>query len=143
MISNQTMSSKDFFKKDYILIIIVSILYFLMMKNSIHPFTHLIVAILVGLYFFPLKLFIRQNFSEYSKSNKVMAELSYFVISNVISLTALSSFLDPEGGIHNVIYIYGIINLIFLIYFHSTKKMTYNLILTCCTTLLVAFAITL
>lgn len=138
---NQTMRSKSFFKKDYVLIIGVAVMYFLMTKNVILPFVHLIFAAVVSLYFFPLKLFIAPTFKITTIRNKIIAELSYFVISNIILLTALSSFLDPEGSIHTVIYIYGLINLAFVIYFYLTKNMHYHFLLTACTTLLIGVVI--
>lgn len=141
LISNKTMSYKKFYKRDYLLILIICFSYFLMMRNVISPFTHLILAVFVSFYFFPLKLFLPRILPNSSKRNRIIAELSYFVISNIISLTALSFFLDREGTTHNVIYIYGFINLAFLIYFFTTKNMKYNLILSGSTMLLIGLVI--
>lgn len=135
------MRSKAFFKKDYILIIVVVIMYVMMMKNVVFPFLHLIFAALLSLYFFPVKLFLAPTFQQSTVRNRIIAELSYFVISNIILLTALSSFLDREGSIPTVIYIYGLINSLFLIYFYLTKNMSYNFVLTVCTTLLIGVII--
>lgn len=140
-LKNQTMRSKAFFKKDYLLIIFIAVMYFLMMKNVVLPFVHLIFAALVSLYFFPIKLFLAPTFPKTTIRNKIFAELSYFVISNIILLTALSTFLNPEGSLHTVVSIYSFINLAFVIYFYLTKNMNYNFILTASTTLLIGVII--
>lgn len=132
------MNSNAIFKKDYIAILLISVLYFLMMKNALPATVYLIIAIIVSLYFFPLKFFLKVSTVRVSKKKTFIGALSYYITGNIIALSALVSFQDGPGFINTTIIIYGIINFALLIYFYMTENISYNFILTCCVALLTA-----
>lgn len=86
--------------------------------------------------FFSSKIILGKRTFKCLKKNRVALILSYFVISNIITLTALTLYLDGKGFIHTAILIYGIINFAFLLYFHFKENMRYNVILSMCTIVL-------
>ncbi|HUH27995.1 hypothetical protein [Gelidibacter sp.] len=130
------MASKTLLKKDYILVLLQSVMHFLTIKNVIPAVVFLVIAVLVSIYFFPVKLFLRNEFLSESNKKKVVLALSYFVISNIIILTALTVYLDSKGFLHTALLIYSIINLAFLLYFHFKENMRYNFILAFCVVIL-------
>lgn len=130
------MDSKTLLNKDYILVLLMSLMCFLTIKNVFPGFGYLVIAVLVSIYFFPVKLYLGNELLNASKKNRVALILSYFVISNIITLTALTLYLDGKGFIHTVTLIYGIINFAFLLYFHFKENMRYNVILSMCTIVL-------
>ncbi|WP_299397354.1 hypothetical protein [uncultured Gelidibacter sp.] len=132
------MNSNTILKKDYIAILIISVLYFLMIKNVVPATVYLIIAIIVSLYFFPLKLFLKDSTVSVSKKKTFIGALSYYVTGNIIALSALVSFQDGPGFINTAITIYSLINFGLLVYFYMTENISYNFILTCCVTLLTA-----
>ena len=126
------MTLKLVLKRDYLLLPILSVLYFLTLKNALPSYIYLISALLVSFYFFPIKLFIGSTLMKSSNTKKIIVLLSYFVISNIIALTILTTY-DPDlGFIRTTILIYSLLNLAFLFYFHMTESGSYNFILTCC-----------
>lgn len=131
-------ASKTLLRKDYILVLLMSLICFLTIKSVFPGFVYLVIAVLVGIYFFPVKLYMGNELLNASNRKRVALILSYFVISNIIILTALTVYLDGEGFIHNTILIYSIINLVFLLYFHFMENMRYNVILSLCTMVLIS-----
>ncbi len=113
-------------------------MYFLTIKNVIPYYVNLIIAVLVSLYFFPLKLFIGNDFEKFSNKKKILIALSYYIVSTVIALTAIVFYADDMEFLNTAIFIYGLINLAFLFYFYFTENVSYNFILTCCVTILVS-----
>ncbi|MEO5790109.1 hypothetical protein [Gelidibacter sp.] len=130
------MTSKLIFKRDYLLLPILSLLYFLAIKNVIPAFIYLLIALLTSIYFFPIKLFLRYDSTPSNNKRRIVVLLSYFIISNIIALSALVAFQSDLGFIRTGISFYGLINFAFLIYFHRTEKGSYNFILACCTVVL-------
>ncbi|MCK0125460.1 hypothetical protein MWU76_13765 [Gelidibacter sp. F2691] len=126
------MDYKTFIKKDYFLVLLISVLYFLTVKNVLPVAAYLVIAIISSIYFFPMKLFLGEAIDNASKKKHILTAFSYFVTSNIITLTALVFFQEEPGFIHTALLIYGLINLGFLIYFYWTEKSSYNLILCCC-----------
>lgn len=131
-------TSPKILRKDYILVLLVSVTYFLTIQNVIPSYVNLIIAVLVSLYFFPIKLFIGNDFVKFPNKKKILVALSYYIVSNVITLTALVAYMDDLAFLHTTIFIYGLINLVFLFYFYFTENVSYNFILTCCVTILVS-----
>lgn len=129
---------KKILKRDYILVLIISILYFLTVKNVIPSYVNLIIGVLVSLYFFPLKLFIGKDFVTFPNRKRILIALSYYIVSNIIALTGAVAYMDDWRFLHNAILIYGLINLAFLFYFYFTENVSYNFILTCCVTILIS-----
>lgn len=126
------MTLKQILKKDYILLLILSVMYFLTVKDALPATIYLVFALLVSLYFFPIKLFLGSAHIESSQKRKIIVLLSYFVISNIIALTVLATYQTDFGFIRIAILIYTILNIAFLFYFHMTESGSYNFILTCC-----------
>lgn len=132
------MVSKLVFKRDYILLPILSVLYFFTIKNAIPSYIYLISALLLSFYFFPIKLFLGSALMKSSNTKKIIVLLSYFVISNIVAMTVLTAYNTDLEFIRTAIFIYSFLNLIFLFYFQFTESGSYNFILTCCTVILSA-----
>ncbi|MCL8008412.1 hypothetical protein M8845_13365 [Gelidibacter japonicus] len=130
------MTSKTLLRNDYILVLLMSVMHFLTIKNIIATFVYLVVAVVVSIYFFPVRLFLGNDFLSESNKKKVVLALSYFVISNIITLTALIMYADGKGFLHTTLLIYHIINMAFIFYFHFKENMRYNFILSICVTFL-------
>lgn len=111
-------------------------MHFLTIKNVIATFVYLVVAVVVSIYFFPVRLFLGNDFLSESNKKKVVLALSYFVICNIITLTALIMYADGKGFLHTTLLIYHIINMAFIFYFHFKENMRYNFILSICVTFL-------
>lgn len=118
----------------------MSVMYFFTIKNIIPPFVNLIIALMVSIYFFPIKLFIGNDFVKFPIKKKILVALSYYIVSNVIALTALAAYMDDWVFLHTAIFIYGLTNLAFLFYFYFTENVSYNFLLTCCATILISAA---
>lgn len=130
------MTSKTLLRNDYIFVLLMSVMYFLTIKNVFPTFVYLVIAVLVSIYFFPVKLFLGNEFLSAPNKKKVALALSYYVISNIITLTALIIYVDGKGFLHTTLLIYHIINLAFLLYFHFTENMRYNFVLSFCVVIL-------
>ncbi|MGC1633378.1 MAG: hypothetical protein WA749_14810 [Gelidibacter sp.] len=130
------MTSKLIFKRDYLLLPILSILYFLAIKGVIPALAYFLIALLTSFYFFPIKLFFSYDSTPSKNNRRIVVLLSYFIISNIIALSALVAFQFDLGFIRTGISIYSLFNFAFLIYFHMTEKGSYNFILACCTVVL-------
>ncbi|TXE07466.1 hypothetical protein ES711_11920 [Gelidibacter salicanalis] len=126
------MDYKTFIKRDYVLVLLISVLYFLTVKNVVPVVAYLVIAVISSIYFFPVKLFLGDAFDNTSKKKHILAALSYFVTSNIITLTASVFFQEESGFVHTTLGIYALINLGFLFYFYWTEKSRYNVILCCC-----------
>lgn len=130
------MASKTFQKRDYILVLLQSLVHFLTIKNIIPTVVYLVIAVLVSIYFFPIKLLLENKFLGVLNKKKAVLALSYFVISNIITLTALTVYLDSKGFLYTALLIYSLINFAFLLYFHFKENMRYNFILAFCVVIL-------
>lgn len=130
------MTLKSALKKDYFLLPLLSVLYFLTIKDSFSATIYLIIAFLISIYFFPVKLFMRSAPKKSSAKINIFAPISYFVISNIIILTILTTFNIESEFLSMTILIYSVFNIALLIYFHFTESGGYNFILTCCALLL-------
>lgn len=130
------LNSKLIFKRDYLILPILSVMYFLTVKEVLPTTTYLISALLVSFYFFPIKLFLGIELMKSSNKRKIIVLLSYFVISNIVALTILAIYSVDFGFIRIAILIYSFLNIAFLFYFHFTESGSYNFILACCTVLL-------
>ena len=130
------LNSKLIFKRDYLILPILSVMYFLTVKEVLPTTTYLISALLVSFYFFPIKLFLGSELMKFSNKRKIIVLLSYFVISNIVALTILAIYSVDFGFIRIAILIYSFLNIAFLFYFHFTESGSYNFILACCTVLL-------
>ncbi len=130
------LNSKLIFKRDYLILPILSVMYFLTVKEVLPTTTYLISALLVSFYFFPIKLFLGSELMKSSNKRKIIVLLSYFVISNIVALTIVATYSVDFGFIRIAILIYSFLNIAFLFYFHFTESGSYNFILACCTVLL-------
>lgn len=140
LISNKSkiMTKTNILKKDYILILILSVLYFLSVKNVIPTFAYLIIALVGSFYFFPIKLFLDKNLFNETRNKKIAKILSYFVIGNIIVFSALMLYVDGPGFFRNSLFVYGILNSILLFYFYFTENVSSNFILSACTIILIS-----
>lgn len=130
------MDFQTLLRKDYTLVLLISILYFLTIKEVVPEFAYLVIAVMISIYFFPIKLLLGNDISDASNKKKVTLAVSYFVISNIIALTALTAYFDRKGLILTAIHIYSFINFAFLLHFHFKENMRYNVILSVCTIVL-------
>ncbi len=127
------MTLKSVLNRDYFLLPILSIIYFLTIKGAMPSVVYVIIALLTSIYFFPVKLFLENDATKFTSQRRIVVLLSYFIISNLIAISILLAYQTDLGFIRTVISIYSLINLAFLIYFHMTESGGYNFILTCCT----------
>ena len=126
------MPLKSALKKDYMLLPILSVIYFLTIKSIISSSVYLLISIVISIYFFPIKLFLGNDSTLSNNKRRIVVLLSYFIISNIIALSALVAYQGDLGFIRSGIFIYSLINVSFLIYFHMTERGSYNFILTGC-----------
>lgn len=122
------MLANQILKKDYLLLPILCVLYFLTIKSTIPFLVYLLIAVLTSIYFFSIKLFLGFNSTN---KKRIVVLLSYFIISNIIVLSALEAYQADLEFICIAILFNNILNIAFLIYFHFTESGSYNFILTC------------
>ncbi len=136
------MIKQNLIKKDYILILILVILRFLSSKNVIPNFSYLMIALIVSIYFFPVKLFLDKSLFNETKSKKIAKMLSYFIIGNIIIFSALLFYIDDRNGfIATTFLVYGLLNTILFFYFFFTENISYNFILALCASCLISVPI--
>ena len=126
------MLAKQILKKDYLVLPILSVLYFLTIKSAIPSLVYLLIALLTSVYFFPIKLFLGSDSTKSTNKKRIVVLLSYFIISNIIVLSSLVAYQADLEFIRIAIPIYSILNIGFLFYFFMTESASYNFILTCC-----------
>lgn len=133
------MTKQDILKKDYILILLLSVLYFLSVKNVIHNFAYLIIALAISFYFFPIKLILDKSLFTQPKKLKIIKVISYFIISSIVAFSALLFYTDSGPGFfRNALFVYGLLNMILLFYFYFTENISSNFILSACTVVLIS-----
>lgn len=132
------MTKQDILKKDYLLILLLSVLYFLSVKNVIHNFAYLIIALISSLYYFPIKLFLDKSLFTQPIKKKVIKVLSYFIIGNIIAFSGLLLYIDGSGFFRNALFVYGMLNLILLFYFYFTESISTSFILSLSTIILIS-----
>lgn len=132
------MIKQDILKKDYILLLLLSVLHFLSVKNVIPNFTYLLIALIMSFYFFPIKLFLDKSLFTKPLKKKTIKVFSYFIIGNIIVFSALLLYIDGPGFFKNALFIYGMLNLILLFYFYFTENISSSFILSVCTSILVS-----
>lgn len=136
------MIKQNLIKKDYILILILVILRFLSSKNVIPNFSYLMIALIVSIYFFPVKLFLDKSLFNETKSKKIAKMLSYFIIGNIIIFSALLFYIDDRNDfIATTFLVYGLLNTILFFYFFFTENISYNFILALCASCLISVPI--
>lgn len=126
------MTKQEILKKDYILLLLLSVMYFLTVKEALSASIYIVFALLVSLYFFPIKLLLGTVPVTISNKKKVIILFSYFIISGIIALTVLTRYEADFGLFRTTIAVYGLINFGFLIYFFVSENVSYNFILTLC-----------
>jgi len=106
-------------KYEYLLPIICSLVYFLTVKNIVSSLYYGLIAIVIALYFFPLKLILisknRNNFGQ----NKFVRIFSFLVISTIAILPMLI-LVNNNQELVRVFKVVSLINCYFL--FHSYIK---------------------
>lgn len=107
-------------KYEYILPIICSIIYFLAIKNIIPNLFYAVFAILVSLYFFPLKLILKNNSTEDYDKNNLMRIISFIIIS-IISALSIIILINNNLDLRYIFKVLSIINVFLLIYFYIKK----------------------
>ena len=130
------MTLKLVLKRDYLLLPILSVMYSLTVKDVLPSTIYLISALLVSVYFFPIKLFLGSGLMESTNKKRIVVLLSHFIISNIIALSALQAYQTDLGLIRTGLAIYGLINVAFLLYFHFTESGSYYFFLACCAVIL-------
>lgn len=137
VIITSRMDSKLLFRRDYFILLLLSVLYFFTVKNLISFKIYLILALIVSFYFFPIKLLLDLKNLKSTKTPALIIGLSYFIIGNIIALSVLTSLKGDFNFLHMAVSIYGILNIGFLIYFYF-KNINYNFRLAIFATLLIS-----
>lgn len=133
------MTKQNILKKDYILLLLLSVLYFLSIQKVIPNFVYLIIALINSFYFFPIKLFLDKSLFTGPMKRKVIKVFSYFIISSIIVFSALLFYTDDGNNfIRTTLFVYGMLNLILLFYFYFTENISSSFILSVCTSILVS-----
>lgn len=136
------MTKKTILKKDYIFILILVGLHFLTTKNVIPNAFYLLLAIVGGLYFFPIRLFLDHNLFNEKTGKRISKLLSYFIVSGIVVFSALLFYInDRNNFLVNTFLVYGLLNIILFFYFYLTEGTSYNFILTLCASFLVSVPI--
>lgn len=137
------MIKEKILKKDYILIILLCILYFLSVKNVMPTFGYLLVALAISFYFFPIRLFLERRLFNETNGKKIAKVLSYFIIGNIIAISALLPYVDGSGFFRYALFAYALLNMVLLFYFYFTESTGSNFILSLWTVILVSAATSL
>jgi len=116
---------KSILKKDYLLILVLSVLCFFTIKQIIPNAIYLILAILLGIYFFPLKLIINSDFINKTESSKILFIALNMLASIIIVLSSLLFYVDANSIFSVIVSYSGIAVFLLLIYSYLKNKNKY------------------
>lgn len=106
---------------DFILIILIIILYFLTSKNIIYSTIFPICAAIIGLYFFPFRLLYLIG-TKPDLKNSLYFLISSLLIGTIIPVSAVYMYLDGDGSFRMIILALTIANLAFLLAYYILNK---------------------
>ncbi len=137
---NKNLKIKRFMKNKigYFIPLLVTIAYFLTIKQVISPSAYVIIAVPLGIFYFPLSMVVTKTLPYSVHSVSRFQELcSNFLFSIILSLTIISVFLSEVNTVlHVVTAIVATIANIFTIYCYIKEKLSYNLAVYLCFTIL-------
>lgn len=108
-------------KLDPIIAFLVFILFFLAKKEVYPNLVYFICAIIVALYFFPVKFFTPYWKNEIRNDLTTIYFLSYFLISFIIALSVVLLYYQGSKTFYYIMVVASIINIL-LAYFYFLKK---------------------
>jgi len=108
---------------DYAIPILLSILYFLAIKEAVPEGVYVFVAILAGFYHIPIKLIIDNTHNrDFTTRRRVESILINFNFYLVIGVSVFSLFLPESGFVKILEYIFTFTTLLSVAYFYITMK---------------------
>jgi hypothetical protein len=102
---------------EYTLPIVLCILVFLVKKNQIQTIIYILPALVISLWFFPIRWFFQAE-----KRKSYITVLADFVLAALPISIAIYLWAEELVIMHNVIHLLGILNFGFLIYFYLQKN---------------------
>ena len=118
---------------NYFIPIVFSILYFLTVKQVIPNVVYLILGVLAGLYYFPIRmaLLLRKSLDSNIRS-RVAVFTSNFLFAILLSLSVLNLYLEDGKVLSNIIGIFAIVNFLAMVYYLTIEKNSYSFIIHFC-----------
>ncbi len=101
-------------KVDYLIVIISYIFLFITIKQIIPIYIYALFALLISLYFFPLRLIINLN----KKKSKVNLVITGLIFSILLTFSILNLYIPNDNFIKYTIYAMGLLNFAFMIYYY-------------------------
>ena len=101
-------------KVDYLIVIISYLFLFITTKQIIPIYVYAFFALLISLYFFPLRLIINLK-KKISKLNLVITGL---IFSILLTFSILNLYIPNDSFIKYTIYGTGLLNIAFMIYYY-------------------------
>ena len=126
-------------KLEFLVPVAVSVLYFFTVKEIIPPLVYLFLAVLIGVYYFPIKLIVFINNSKEAPArSKIQVMASSLIFSIILFLSIINLYLEESNSLKSIIGLFTIINFMGLIYYYVIEKNTHNFILHFCFLVLIS-----
>lgn len=101
---------------------VAALLFFFTNKLQISFVWYFIIAVLLGFYFFPVRLFTGNIFDNKILKNRLVFFLSCFILAGIISYSAILCFVNDNELMRNLMNVFSILNFLFLIYYFVIDK---------------------
>ncbi len=111
------MKNLTLYKFEFLLPVIVSILYFLQVKQVIPITLYVIFASLTGIYFFPVKLLFDKTLSNNHLKNKLLEIISISIFSIIIIFSIILLYEKANVSLKISFEILSIVNVLLAIYY--------------------------
>ena len=114
----------DFLTKEFLLPLLLTILFFLSSNGIISEILYVIIALFTSFYFFPLRIIINPIIINSTKQQKLLLSLSSFILSTIVILSILGFYIDltSDTFFKLAVYTLGFLNVFFLFYFHYVNQ---------------------
>lgn len=100
------------------LALLVTVVFYAVRIEIISAFIYLVTAILISIYFFPLRILKSQHFRHYDRKNKTFYLLSSFILASTIVASISTTIFNNTNLPRILTYIVLIGNLVFLSYYY-------------------------
>lgn len=117
------MNKQIIITKDYWLIVLITILYFFTNKAVIPTLFFFITALVVGFYFFPLKIFLFNSEAD-KKLYKFIPIVQHIIVGAVIIISSLILFRPGIGDLKVYFNVLALLNLILVVYLYMKEDIS-------------------
>jgi hypothetical protein len=124
-------------KVDYYLPIVVSILYFLALKQVITATVYLVTVVPIAVYFFPVRiLWESKSYNESGMKKKLLLISSNFLFALILSLSIFNIYIQKNDNVNLILTILAVVNLLAAIYYFLNEKSNNTFVTHLCFTFL-------